>query len=229
MIQEHIKAVIIDDDPLHRQGILHQLNAVDDIALVGIGTVGDHLFELVEQHQPDIIILDLNMPQRQGSKNYDFKALPAIARVNEMYPGTLIIVISQYISLTLIRGAFETGIRGYILKDDDEAIFEIADAVRQVKRGQPVLSNAIRQEMFKSRYPTDLVEFTKQQTKVMRQLASDLDASYQYHADALGIAEKTFRNHLSEINRKLGTTNKTASVVRCMELGIIPFNSRYIE
>ncbi len=225
-----ITVVVIDDQPLLRAGVRSLLEKEADIQLVGLGWVGDHLHTLVSKYRPDVVLLDLNMRQHESDEieREMFRALPAIARLHEEHPQTVVIVLSQYISVTLIESAFELGVRGYILKEDVRSE-NLATAIRTVTNGQLFLSEAIRDELVRSQTEGIQNPLTGRQREIVYQMASDLDLPYAVHAEALKISEQAMRNHLTNIFKALDVTNLSACIVRCMELGIIPFETKYIQ
>ena len=223
-----IKIVAVDDQPIVLQGIQRLIEKEPEMQLVGEGFVGEHLFELMQIHRPDIVFLDVSMPHSEGTDVSDFRAFPAIARLHADYPDTLIIVLSEYISITLIEGAFEMGVRGYILKNDIRSL-DLPEAIRIVREGRFFLSEAIKNEFIRARNGTINDRLTDRHKEIMRQIASNVNLTYAQHADALGIKEQTLRNHLRNIFSTLEVPNLMSCVIRCMQEGIISFDTRYVE
>ena len=224
-----ITAVALDDQPLLLAGIRSLIAQDPEIDLVGEGSVGEHLFSLVEKHQPNVVLLDLNMPHQEGGADRTtFQALPAINQLHRDHPQTVVIVLSQHISVTLIEGAFEIGVRGYILKDDIVSL-NLPEAIRAVHQGRLFLSEAIKDELLQSRHGAKHSLLTKRQKQIVRQLASNLDMSISSHAAVLGITEASLRNHLSNMFRALNVSNISSCIVTCMRLGLVPFDTTYIE
>ena len=227
MDQSKIRVITIDDHHVTRAGLKALLAAEPDIAVVGEGWVGDHLLERVRQHRPDVVLLDLKMKQSENDDETRFAALPTIRDLHQQYPEICFIVVSAYIDLTIVHGAFEKGVRGYVLKDDAYSL-ELGRAVRNAARGQLVLSQAIQQEIVRARRPDDAVNLTRRQREIILQLATDLNASRESHAEALGITVSTLENHLSNIYSVLGVANESACIFKCLAYGVISFESRYI-
>jgi DNA-binding NarL/FixJ family response regulator len=223
-----IRIIALDDQHLLRQGIRRLIEQEPGMQLVGEGWVGDHLPALMSAHRPDIVFLDVNMPQQEREEKSTFRAFPAIARLHKAYPETLIIILSQYISLTLIEGAFEIGVRGYILKDDVESL-NLADAVRTVREGRYFLSEAIREELIRSRNGTINDLLTERQREIVRQMASNVNMTYGEHAAVLGIKEQTLRNHLTNVFSILDVPNLACCILKSMQEGLISFEVKYVE
>lgn len=96
-----ITVVVIDDHPLIRHAVRVLVAEHDELTFVGEGTAGEHLFTLVTEHQPDVVILDLNMPQsdtkRNGNSTEPFQALPQVIKLHQQYPETAVIILSEHI------------------------------------------------------------------------------------------------------------------------------------
>jgi DNA-binding NarL/FixJ family response regulator len=137
-----ITVVTLDDHYLIREGIRRMLDAHRDFELVGEGTTGAELYPLVAQYQPDIVLLDLGMPQTtqraHTERLSEFSAFPVIARLRTEYPQTRIMIISQYGTRTLIESALEAGVKGYLLKSD-ALMQNLVEAIRMVQRGGRLL------------------------------------------------------------------------------------------
>lgn len=226
-----IKVVTLDDQHLIREGIRRLMEQDKEMELVGEGSAGEDLPVLVARHQPDVILLDVNMPMQNGSDGKGentFRAFPAIASLHKSHPQTLIVILSQYISVTLIEGAFELGVRGYILKDDIESL-NLTDAIRTVLDGRYFISEAIKEEFIRSRNGRIADALTKRHKEIIRQMASNLNMTYGEHAAALGIKEQSLRNQLTTIFGILNVPNLASCIIKSMHEGIIPFEPRYVE
>jgi DNA-binding NarL/FixJ family response regulator len=223
-----INVIAVDDQPIVLQGIRRLIEQDREMQLVGVGSTGDHLFDLMAAHRPDIVLLDVNMPQHENEKKSTFRALPAVARLHHAYPEALIIVLSQHISITLIEGAFEIGVRGYILKDDIKSL-DLTEAIRTVRAGRFFLSEAIKEEFILARSGKINDLLTERHREIIRQIASNVNLTYGEHARALGIKEQTLRNHLGNMFRTLEVPNLAACIIRCMQEGIISIDTRYVE
>lgn len=217
-----ITVVAVDDHYLIRQGIEKELEDCDDIVLVGKGDDGDDAFRLLEEHRPQILLLDLRMPQRKNEQDSgQFQALPAITQLFKMYPETGIIVLTMEYVPVLIEGAIQRGVRGYILKGDDLSQ-NLPAAIRTVHRGGVYFSETIHQQLFQGVQSGRNVGLSKRQIDILTLIGRDPNPSYLQHAMQLGITENTFKNHLTKAFKALGVKNATAAVITCMRLGLIP-------
>ena len=219
-----ITVVIIDDHPLIRHAVRVLVAEHDELTFVGEGTAGEHLFSLVAEHRPDVVILDLNMPQsdhdRNGNSTEPFQALPQVIKLHQQYPETAVIILSEHIVPGLIYSGIKNGIKGYILKSDDFSL-SLPEAINIVSKGGISFSPRIQQELFAARMVTDPPVLTPRQIEILQTIATSPDESYTQHAAKLGIRESSLRNHLTNINKIVGAQNLTGCMIRCLQLGII--------
>lgn len=225
-LKSPITVVVVDDHHLIRQGVRNLLGPRDDIVIVGEGATGDDVFNLVEAHDPTVLLLDLSMPQSagNGSAGEQFKALPTIAKLTKTHPDIAIIVLTQHFVPVIIRGAIDLGVKGYLLKSDDLSL-NLPSAVDTVSRGGVYFSETIGEELFGKAKSDRVVDLTARQIEILTTIARAPDDLYASHADSLGITESTLKNHLTRAFKALGVKNLTAAIIRCMQLGIIPLKS----
>jgi two-component system response regulator DegU len=221
-----INVVVVDDEPLLREAIRGRLATSEQITVVGEGSVGEDILSLVEQLKPDVLILDLNMPQyRQGEFSVRFQALPTISRLSKQYKDMAIIILTVVYQPGMIYGAIDCGVRGYILKSDDMAL-NIPAAVKQVDQGGFYFSESVEKELFnRGLQQNQPMNLSDRQLEALMLLATDINASYLRHAQTMGISESTFKKHLDEIYKTLGVNNSRAAVIKAMQWGIIPIPS----
>jgi len=219
-----IRVISIDDHPLIHEAIRSLLTDHDNIDLVGEGYVGDHLFQLLKKHNPDVVILDLMMPQHEEGHpdRKSFTPLEALAQVQEKFPETAVIILSQYLNKGIAQGAIEHGVKGYLLKSDNLSL-NLPLAIEQVNKGGVYFSTAFSREMFASAGTMQGNLLTERQKEVILAIAKSPDLTYAQIADNLHLAPRTVKGHLNNVYRTLGVTNMTSCLIRCMQLGIIPF------
>ncbi len=218
--------IAVDDHPLICQAIKSLVADRENMVLVGKGAAGEHLFPLVAEHRPDVAILDLNMPQfetHDGNATLDtFPVLPMVARLHQEYPETAVIILSHIIPSVVHEGVGRgNNIKGYLLESDDLSL-KLPEAIDLVSKGGVFFSEAIRRELFDSPEKIGKPLLTKRQKEIIAAITQVTNASYAYHADILGIAESTLRNHLTSAYKSLDVSGITAAILRCKELGIIP-------
>jgi DNA-binding NarL/FixJ family response regulator len=221
-----IRVIAVDDHYLVRAGIRSTLAPHGDVQLVAEGESGADVYPLVQEYRPDILLLDLDMPAYSPRENTSrpqetFAALPTIARLKHEFPGTKVIIISQYDSKTLIEGAFEVGVKGYILKRD-ALTRNLVEAIRMVHWGGVYFSSVVLNslESLEANSPSELL--TPRQCEVLQVLAASPGLTQERQAEQLGIAVSTLKKHLNHIYRILGVSNSTAAIMKAVQLHIIP-------
>jgi DNA-binding NarL/FixJ family response regulator len=218
-----ITIVAVDDHPLIRRAIAAELEEQADMVLVAEGCSGDDVLALVQQHRPDVLLLDLNMPRSiHGDKNERFHAFPTIANLRDEYPETAVVVLTQHLKPLLLQGALAQGVSGYLLKGDDLSL-NVSEAVRAASKGGRYLSETAHRYRDGSQIdqPEGAIELRPRQMEVLNAIFSNPNASYSELAELLEITESTFKAHLSNVFSALGVNNATAAVLRCIELGIM--------
>lgn len=221
-VGDEITVVTIDDHHLIREGISSILNKNSNIKVVGEGWDGASLERLVKQHQPDIVLLDLEMPSDATQpESPSFSAFPAIAKVRKQFPNTRIIIISQHATHGLIEGALSTGVNGYLLKDDALSL-HLIDAIQAVYLNGVYFSGEVTRNLIEVQaMKKKTTVLTERQEEILRTIAANPDWSYANHAETLGISEHTFSNHLRQIFDRLEVNNVTAALIKAIQLGIV--------
>lgn len=217
-----ITVIAIDDHFLIREGIRSLLAGHPDVQLVAEGWAGEHLLHLVQVHSPDIVLLDLGLPATpQAGQTPPFQAFPALATLAQNHPRTRVIIVSQHDSPTLVEGAIELGVRGYLLKYD-ALTQQLVEAIRVVHRGGAYFSTAIWARLQGQTSPST-VHLSPRQQEILWALAIHPDYSQARHARQLGISENTLKQHLRHIYRALGATNLTSAILKALQAEILPW------
>lgn len=224
-----IKVIVLDDQVLARDGIRHQLERAPAIDIVGEGSAGEHLLPLIRQYQPDVVLLDLEMPQKEGESIRNgatpFRALPAVQQIQREYPHTRILIVSQHLDRGIVEAVMDSGANGYLLKDDAMSE-QLVMAVRTVHNGGVCVSPDVSRLMMRSeRKEPGLDLLTERQIEVLRQMILYPDTKVVDMAENLRITESTFRNHLRDIRERLGVQSTTAAVVKGVSMGIAPLSA----
>ncbi len=219
-----ITVVAVDDHPLIREAIHSLLASRNDMQLVGEGWVGEHVFQLVEKHRPDVLILDVGMPDSETSQADErFSALPTVEKLNSAYPDTAVIFLTQYAYQSLSQGAMALGVRGYLLKSDNLSL-KLPGAIEAVHRGGAYFSKEVSQLLFQSSKGLNSKPvLSNRQKEIVLAIAQNPDASYQQIANELSITESTVKGHLNKVFKALEVANITACILACMQQRLIPF------
>jgi DNA-binding NarL/FixJ family response regulator len=196
-----IRALIVDDHPIVRDGIAAVLNAEADITTVGAVDSAEALFSDVERERPDVVLLDLALPGMGG--------VEAIARLARVAPEVRVVVFSAHDDEDAIVAAVRAGARGYVVKGAPGA--EIVRAVREVTGGNSyfrgVAADAVAAELRRPRASNGL---TPREREVIRLVGEGL--SNKQIASRLGITERTAKFHVRQIMSKLGAENRAQAV-----------------
>jgi DNA-binding NarL/FixJ family response regulator len=219
-----INVVSVDDHPLIRTAIRSLLEPYGKIDLVGEGFVGEHVLPLIEKHRPDVLILDVAMPQSENSQSGErFSVLQTVAQLNRDYPETAVIFLTQYASQSMSQQAISLGVRGYLLKSDDLSM-NLPGAIEAVHRGGVYFSKEISDMLFQPIHKSDPSPvLSERQKEIILAIAQTPDATYRQLAVELSISESTLKGHLNGAFKALDVTNITACIITCMQRGLIPF------
>lgn len=199
-----IRVIVSDDHELFRRGLKMVLEAEDDIQVVAEAADGQEAVARVEEHVPDVVLMDVRMPRMGG--------IEATRLIRQLFPSTRIIVLTVSDEEDDIYGAVKAGANGYLLKE--VSIEEVADAVRAVVGGESLISPQLASKLLAefSAQPraaegraTDehagSPRLTEREVEVLKLVA--LGHENTQIAERLGISESTVRNHVSNILTKL--------------------------
>jgi two-component system response regulator DegU len=219
------KIAIIDDHQLFREGVKRILEFEQSFQVVAEGDDGSETLKIVEEHRPDVVIMDINMPQMNG--------IEATRELIEQYPDTKVIILSIHDDENYVTHALQTGASGYLLKEmDADALIE---AVRVVADGGSYLHPKVTHNLVNEyrklaagvarsgtylqtveiRRPLHLL--TRRECEVLQMLADG--KSNRGIGEALYISEKTVKNHVSNILQKMNVNDRTQAVVVAIKNG----------
>jgi len=201
-----IRILTVDDHPLLRKGIAALVNGEPDLKLVAEASNGNEAIDAFRAHQPDVTLMDLQMPEVDG--------LDAIDRIRREFPEARIIVLTTYSGDTQVLRALKAGARGYILKGHVHK--ELLDAIRAVHAGQKRIPAEIASQL--ADHATDDA-LTEREIDVLKLVAAG-NANKQI-ADRLSIGEATVKSHVSNILSKLGANDRSHAVTIGLKRGII--------
>ena len=210
-----ITVLIVDDHAVVRQGVRAFLEARTEFKVVAEADSGTSAVELVEQHIPDIVLMDLIMPEMDG--------VEATRRVKNISPRTQIVVLTSYHEDENIFPALEAGAISYILKDVD--LDDLADAILRAARSEvtlhPQIAARIIQELHSARSEeiNPFTELTNREMEVLKLIANGLSNSQI--AEDLVISEHTVRGHVSNILSKLHLADRTQAAAYAWQKGVV--------
>lgn len=218
-----IKIVVVDDHALVREGILRAISKRQDLMVVGEGSCGDDVLTLVEQHRPDVLILDLRMPQYDGQdESPRFDVINALQVLQRDHPNTQVIIVSQYINHIFVQAAIQYGVRSYMLKGDNLSL-NMTEAIDAVLSGKTFFSHQVNDVLFAT-FPTnnnDGMNLNKRQIEIINLLVRYPEMQTIELAAELNIAPSTMKGHLKKLFATFDVPNRRALVMRALELGLV--------
>jgi DNA-binding NarL/FixJ family response regulator len=211
---EPIRVVIADDHPMFREGLTALFEAVPDIEVVAECASGAEAIEAAAQHQPDVVIMDLQMPGMSGTD--------ATRQIVGTSPHIGVLVVTMFDEDESVFAAMRAGARGYLLKGAGHQ--DVLRGVRTVAAGQAIFGSALAKRLigyFAGTGSASAVPFanlTQREREVLDKVAAG--RSNPGIARDLGLSEKTVRNHLSNIFVKLQVADRAQALVRAREAGL---------
>src|ERR1041385_666501 len=205
-----IRVLCADDHPLVRKGIASILANEADVLLVGEAGSGQEALELFRKLQPDVVLMDLRMPEMNG--------IEATRAIRAEAPETKIIALTSYDGDQDIYRAIEAGVRGYILKEMVHT--EVLRAIRTVHAGKRLMPAEVAERL--SEYFPQMA-LTPREVEVLECVAQGL--ANKEIADRLGTASGTIKMHIQNILGKLGAADRTHAVTIALQRGILHLNS----
>jgi DNA-binding NarL/FixJ family response regulator/signal transduction histidine kinase len=217
-----IRVLLVDDHPLAREGLRRLLEDRDDMAVVGEASDGLEGVERALALQPDVILMDLQMPRLSG--------VGAVQALREQWPEARVLIVTTFAQDEHLFEALRAGARGYLLKDaGPEAL---ASAIKTVHEGgslvQPMMAARLLDRFGEMATRERLAEpLTEREIEILQLAAGG--ARNKEIADQLVISEKTVKNALSRLYGKLGAGSRSEAVARGRALGLLPLDDAHFE
>jgi NarL family two-component system response regulator LiaR len=211
-VADPIRVIIADDHPVVRNGLRGFLETHADIEVVGEAENGVQAVQLVREHVPDVILMDLLMPEMDG--------VEAIDEIVGLSPATRIIVLTSYTEDEFLLPAMQAGALGYLLKDVEPE--ELVSAIRAAVRGHATLHPAVAARLVRGvdqAGDDPLADLTEREVEVLRLIARGL--SNREIADELTIAEGTVKSHVSNILSKLHLAHRTQAALYALKRKLV--------
>jgi RNA polymerase sigma factor (sigma-70 family) len=231
-----IRALVVDDQALIREGLAIILDAQPDIEVVGQAADGGEAIALVSRLQPDVVLMDIKMPSLDG--------LAATREIKRRYPSIQILILTTYSEDELVFEGIRAGASGYLLKDITRG--QLADAVRGAARGEAQIDRAIASQVLtefqrmadvlsrrgvssptgtqaaaerERRELPAVEELTPREETILKLLTEGLTNAGI--ADRLHLSEGTVKNYVSQILSKLQANDRTHAVVLAIRRGLL--------
>ena len=227
--QQELRIVIVDDHQLFREGVKRILEMEEDFKVVGEGADGGEAFKLAEQYKPDVILMDINMPNVNG--------VSAAESIISVSPQTRIIMLSIHDDEGYVYRTLRSGASGYLLKEMGTS--DLVEAVRVVAGGgayihpkvtgklieefrrlsdrEGVAERTFSMEDGNAVDPKIIESLTRREREVLQLMAEG--KSNRAIGEYLFISEKTVKNHVSSILQKLNVQDRTQAVVNSIKNG----------
>jgi DNA-binding NarL/FixJ family response regulator len=208
-----IRILIADDHPLVRAGLQAALASLPDVEIVAEAATGSAAIREAALHQPDVVVMDLQMP--------DLNGIEATRELRRVVPAAAVLVLTMFDDDDWVFAAMRAGARGYVLKGAEQQ--EIARAIMAVAAGEAIFGPAVATRVLAyfatpPRAPTPFPELTAREREVLDLIA----AGHNNHqiADQLGLSGKTVANHISAIFAKLQVADRTQAILRARDAGL---------
>jgi DNA-binding NarL/FixJ family response regulator len=209
-----VKVMIADDHSIIREGLRSLLELDGDIEVVAEAVDGEDCLKQLKTTKPDVLLLDINMPKKNG--------LEVLESMKITRSKVSVVVLTVHNEIEYLLRAVEIGVDGYLLKDSGSA--ELKKAIMAVDAGdiyiQPSLIPMLNSKMIEKNKDEDKIEeLTKRELEVLKLLAVGM---YNKEvAENLNISERTVKNHVSNIFKKLEVTDRTQAAVFAIRNNLI--------
>jgi NarL family two-component system response regulator LiaR len=205
-----IRVLIADDHPFVRHGLRTYLETLDDMEVVGEASDGAEAVELAGRALPDVVLMDLVMPELDG--------VEATRQIRVASPATKVIALTSFDDDEKVFPAIKAGAAGYLLKDVRPA--DLAEAVRKASRGEALLAPSVAARLMQevSGERPASAGLTGRELEVLRLIARGL--SNKLIARELVVSEKTVKSHVSNILAKLHLTDRTQAALYAVREGL---------
>lgn len=205
-----IRILIVDDHPVVRTGIHGMLAGHDEFFIVGEAVDGAEALKLVAKHQPDVVLMDLRMPNMNGTE--------ATRRIVQTYPDTHVLILTTYDDDKDIINALDAGAIGYLLKDAPRE--DLYRAIRSASEGQSALNPVIARRLIdRVTNPQPQNPLSLREIAVLK-LVADGNTNKQI-GTRLHISEATVKTHLIHIYRKLDAADRAEAVSIALRAGYL--------
>ncbi|MEK6804436.1 MAG: response regulator transcription factor [Nitrospirota bacterium] len=214
-----IRVLLADDHRLMRAGLRALLKSLELVQVVAEAGNGHEAIQLAEQHQPDIVLMDIGMPELNG--------LEATARMVKLTPAPRIIILSMHANEEYVRRALQAGAAGYLLKGAEPAELELA--IKAVMRGETYLTPAVSKQVVQNYlHPremktSNIQELTPRQREVLQLVAEG--HSTKDIAQKLNLSTKTVDTHRTELMQRLDIHDIAGLVRYAIRVGLISADS----
>jgi DNA-binding NarL/FixJ family response regulator len=210
-----IRVLLVDDHPVFRHGLTALLSASPDVEVVGEGSTGFDAVRLAEELRPDVVVMDLHMPELDG--------IEATRRITGQQPDSGILVLTMFADDDSVFAAMRAGARGYLVKGADGP--DVLRAISAVARGEAIFGPSVAQRVLgyltrplSAQDQRVFPELTAREREILGLVASGLGNAAI--AGRLSLSHKTVRNNVSSIFTKLQVADRAEAIVRARRAGL---------
>jgi DNA-binding NarL/FixJ family response regulator len=211
-----LRILVAEDHPLFRKGMISLLSSVPEFEVVGEATTGEEAIAHAAQLQPDVVLMDLQMPEVNG--------IEATRRILQESPSVRVLVVTLFEDDDSVFMALRAGARGYVLKDADEE--EVVHAIRAVGRSEAIFSPAVATRVLAyfaasppgGAPPQAFPTLTEREREILNLIAQG--HSNPSIASQLSLSTKTVGNYVSNIFTKLQVADRAQAIIRAREAGL---------
>lgn len=212
-----IKVLLVDDQTLVRQGIKSLLALSDEVLVVAEADDGDKVIELVQLHQPDVVLMDIRMPRMNG-----IEAVKALVQIQSPPP---VLMLTTFDDHQLVLDAIQAGAKGYLLKD--VSLNSLVEGIKEVSAGKTSIQPTITEKVLRGLQgmSSDFESFSEpenlsdKEKEILRLMAAGY--SNREISKAMHKSEGTVKNQVSAILAKMGVRDRTRAVLKAIETGML--------
>ncbi|TCK86780.1 LuxR family two component transcriptional regulator [Natranaerovirga hydrolytica] len=216
MDESKIKILIADDHSMIREGLKQLIELEDDIEVVAQANDGLEALDKLVEYNPDVVLLDINMPNLNG--------LDVLKEIKKRKIPANVLVLTIHNEVEYLYKAVEIGVQGYVLKDSESDV--LISAIRSINKGETYIQPNMASLLFKRMNSKDAHkrsninnEITKREIEVLKLITEGLlNKEIAYRLD---ISEKTVKNHVSNIFKKINVSDRTQAAVYAIKNNIV--------
>lgn len=206
-----IKILVVDDHAIFRKGLIMVVNRIEDFEVIGEATNGEECIKLLSGLNPDLILMDVQMPFMDGIQTTFF--------LQKHYPEIKVVALSMFGEGEYLHQMIEAGVSGFLLKNIEKE--ELSIAVRQICRGNPYYSPELL-PMLTNRLPFEKesrIKFSRREREVLQEIAKG--KTNQEIADALFISKRTVDGHKTKLIHKTGSRNVLSLLIYALKNDLV--------
>ncbi|WP_251551186.1 response regulator transcription factor [Neobacillus muris] len=218
-----IRTIIVEDQELIRKSLKILLESMSDIKIIGMASNGEEAIELCEKENPEVVLMDIQMPVMDGVK--------ATEEIKKRMPHIKVIILTTFQDITYVLNALNAGAEGYILKAVNPQF--LINGIKMVYHGGSLIPQELAKEVFQSLHAVAVKEgagvttstvlntydLNKQELKVLKYVAQGL--SNKAIAERMYLSLGTVKNYISNIYSKLDVKNRTSAITKAIDEKII--------